>query len=242
MTLAPDPIPRQAQGMDKDVPRGAAEAPPDWEAGLSPLLSRRSVSPKRLGWPGPNAEQLELMLQVALTAPDHGALHPWRVLEFRDEQRAPLADLFEAEKRRRDPLASAIDLRRAREHATRAPTLLAFIVSPRRRSAVPNREQWLAAGAALCNLLNAAHQLDFGAIILSGERCHDAPLVRALGLKQDEVLAGFISLGRIVTAPPARSRTLAGAVWSCWMPPASPAGAAADAGQRDLAADRGSDP
>ena len=189
---------------------------------LSSLLSRRSVSPKRLGRPGPSAEQIELMLQAALTAPDHGALHPWRVLEFRDEQRAPLAELFEAEKRRRDPLASAADLRRAREHATRAPTLLAFIVSPRQRSAVPGREQWLAAGAALCNLLNAAHQLNFGAIMLSGERCHDEPLMRALGLKPDEVLAGFISLGRIVEVPPKRRRTLPGVVWSCWMPVTSP--------------------
>lgn len=179
------------------------------------------------------SRQLDLMIQAALTAPDHGSLHPWRVIEFRDEQRAHLADLFEAEKRRRDPLASPTDLCRAREHATRPPALLAFVVSPRQRSAVPSRDQWLAAGAALCNLLNAAHQLGFGAIMLSGERCHDETLTDALGLRPEEVLAGFISLGRIVEVPPARKHTLPGAVWSCWTPMKPLRSDGEEAGQTD---------
>ncbi len=195
---------------------GFADGP--WAGLLDGLLRRRSVSPKRLAGPGPSPHQLELMIQAALSAPDHGALRPWRILEFRDEQRAPLAALFEDEKRRRDPLASATDLRRAREHATRPPVLLAFVVSPRQRAGIPRREQWLAAGAALGNLLNAAHQLGFGAIVLSGERCHDNTLTQALGLTADEALAGFLSLGRITQAPPARRPTLPGRVWSCWMP------------------------
>lgn len=194
-----------------------------WEASLATLLNRRSVSPKRLGTPGPSVEQIELMLRSALAAPDHGSLHPWRTLEFRDNQREALADLFEQEKSRRDPLASTTDLKRAREHATRPPSLLAFIVAPRQRSSVPEREQWLAAGAALGNLLNAAHQLGFGAIILSGERCHDEQLIRELGLHKGEVLAGFISIGKIVQTPPARKPVLPMGVWSCWLGPSSSA-------------------
>jgi len=190
------------------------------ESSLLPLLHRRSVSPKRLGHPGPSAAQLDLILRTALCAPDHGALHPWRVIEFRPDTRPALAGLFEQEKLRRDPLASASDLRLAREHATRVPVLLAFVVSPRQRAKVPVREQWLAAGAALCNLLNAAHQLGFGAIMLSGERCHDAELVAQLGVQPDEFLAGFVSLGRVVQLPPERKTVLPGVVWSCWSPKA----------------------
>src|SRR5690606_33419899 len=84
---------------------------------LSRLLERRSIAPRRLGGPAPSAEQIDLMVQAALAAPDHGRLHPWRVIEFGQESRAALAALFEQEKRRRDPLASAGDLRKAREHA-----------------------------------------------------------------------------------------------------------------------------
>jgi nitroreductase len=193
------------------------------ESAIAPLLERRSVSPKRLRAPGPSPEQIDLILQAALRAPDHGGLHPWRVVEFRDGQRAVLADRFEDEKRRRDPLASPADLRRAREHATRPPVLLAFVVVPRARSKVPGREQWLAAGAALGNLLNGAHQLGFGAIMLSGERCFDPVLGAELGIRPEEFLAGFVSLGSVAEAPPARNHALPGQVWSAWIPPTSPA-------------------
>jgi nitroreductase len=162
--------------------------------------------------------QLELILRAALRAPDHGGLHPWRIIEFRSEARGALAAIFEEEKRRRDPLASPTDLQQAREHATRAPVLLGFVVSPEHNSSVPLREQWLAAGAALCNLLNAAHQLGFGAVMLSGERCHDAVLLSQLGVLSDEFLAGFVSIGRVVQAPPQRRLVPPGGVWSCWTP------------------------
>ncbi|HEY4066353.1 MAG TPA: nitroreductase [Burkholderiaceae bacterium] len=188
------------------------------ETAVTPLLKRRSVSPKRLKGPGPTLVELDLILRAALRAPDHGNLLPWRVIEFRAEQRAELADRFEQEKLRRDPLTSKADLNRARAHATLAPMLLGFVVSPKARTKVPVREQWLAAGAALCNLLNAADQLGYGAIMLSGDRCFDTTLASELGLKPEEFLAGFVSLGRIAEEPPAPRHALPAAVWSCWMP------------------------
>ncbi|WP_428419435.1 hypothetical protein [Methylibium sp.] len=78
------------------------------------------MSPKRLQSPGPGSSELDLMLQAALRAPDHGSLRPWRVIEFRAAQRAALAQCFEDEKRRRDPLASLDDLSRARSCAAAA--------------------------------------------------------------------------------------------------------------------------
>lgn len=186
------------------------------EQAVRALLSRRSVSPKRLVAPGPDLQTLDLLLQAALTAPDHGGLRPWRVIEFRAEQRSELAALFEQEKLRRDPLATPLDVLRARDHALMPPVLLAFVVAPRARTKTPLREQWLSAGAALGNLLNAAHQLGYGAIVLSGERCFDAQLTGALGVKDDEQLAGFVSIGTVAKAPPEAHRPLAQTVWSCW--------------------------
>lgn len=186
------------------------------EQAVRALLTRRSVSPKRLVAPGPDLQTLDLLLQAALTAPDHGGLRPWRVVEFRAEHRAELATLFEQEKLRRDPLATTVDLLRARDHALMPPVLLGFIVAPHARTKIPLREQWLSAGAALGNLLNAAHQLGYGAIMLSGERCFDPQLTGALGVKADEQLAGFVSIGTVAKAPPEAHRPLAQTVWSCW--------------------------
>lgn len=187
-------------------------------AGLAPLLNRRSISPRRLAMPGPGSDDIDLMVEAALCSPDHGAVHPWRILEFPDNQRAALADLFEHEKLRRDPLAPAGDIQRAREHAMRAPALVAFIVSPHPRSPIPIREQWLAAGAALGNFLNAAHQLGFGAIMLSGERCFDAVIHTALGLQDSEYLAGFISLGSIASQPARRAAVAPSSMRTAWQP------------------------
>ena len=188
----------------------------DNEATLTTLLGRRSVSPKRLTRPGPSREALNSIVGAALRAPDHGALVPWRVIEFPDETRRDLADLFAAEKIRRDPLVSEQDLQRAREHATHAPAVLAFIVRPQKHPLVPTVEQWLSAGAALGAILSASHLLGFGAIMLSGERCHDGQLRAALGVQQDETLAGFISIGTIAKAPPAATRPPRERVWSSW--------------------------
>jgi nitroreductase len=192
------------------------ESPVTLNPALQALLARRSVSPKRLGGPGPTPAQLGEIVRAGLRAPDHGGLMPWRVIEFAASDRAALAELFAAEKLRRDPLANADDVRRARAHATHAPGLLAFVVCIRAGVTVPVHEQWLAAGAALGNLLGAIHALGFGGIVLSGDRCSDAVLTRELGLRETEQLAGFISFGRIVNEPPAAPHKELAAVWSQW--------------------------
>ena len=186
---------------------------------LQALLARRSVSPKRLGAPGPTPAQLGWIVRAGLRAPDHGGLVPWRVIDFAAGDRVALADLFAQEKLRRDPLASADDVQRARAHATHAPALLAFVVCIRAGVTVPAHEQWLAAGAALGNMLGAIHALGFGGIVLSGDRCSDALLTRELGLRDAEQLAGFISVGSVLKAPPTAAHKELAAVWSQWPGP-----------------------
>ena len=183
---------------------------------LAGLLQRRSVSPRRLGPPGPTPQHIADIVSAGLCAPDHGSLAPWRVLEFAAGQRADLADLFAQEKLRRDPRASSDDLERAREHATRAPVLLAFVVCLQTGAVASEQEQWLAAGAALGNLLNAIDAQGVGGIMLSGARCSDAELVRSLGVLPHERLAGFISVGTRVKEVPPRQRAQVQSHWSAW--------------------------
>ncbi len=157
------------------------------------------------------------MIAAALRAPDHGGLHPWRLIEFGADVRQALADLFEAEKLERDPLASPEDCARAREHATKPPQLLAFVVSPK-QGVVPAAEQWLGAGAALGNLLNAAHMQGYGAIILSGDRVFSRLVRSALDVGSSEHLAGFVALGTIGRAPPAAPAAEPHRLLSAWQP------------------------
>ena len=188
------------------------------DALLAAMLSRRSISPRRLAWPGPSAAQLQQMVQAALRAPDHGHKLPWRFIAFDDTRRAELAQLFEDEKRRRTPDAGVQDIERARAHATQTPAMLGFVVRPTPDDKVPDHEQWLCAGAALGNLLLAAHAMGFGAIVLSGGRCKDEILCRSLGVAQGETLAGFVSIGAMTSPPPPLVPVDVDRVLSTWSP------------------------
>lgn len=165
---------------------------------------------KRLGAPGPGDAELQQILTAALTAPDYGALRPWRIVQCTDRSRARLADLFVAAKLRLKPDATEAELTREREKATRPPVLLAFLAKPKPgRSDVTEAEQIACAGAALQSILLAAYGLGYGAIILSGSRCADPGVRQAMGAEAGDHLLGFISIGTIIDTPiPSRRPTL----------------------------------
>jgi nitroreductase len=55
------------------------------------LMQRRSVSPLRLGEPGPNPDEVRKLLTIATRVPDHGMLEPWRVILVQGTSREKLA-------------------------------------------------------------------------------------------------------------------------------------------------------
>lgn len=166
------------------------------------LISRRSVAVRRLGDPGPDARATERILAAALSAPDHAALRPWRIVVIGREARDDLAALFIAAKGKVQNEVSEAERDRERDKALRPPMLLAMVARPQRlHGTVTEAEQLAAAGAAMENVLLAAHFLGFGAIILSGQRCQDGDIRAALGIAPDEDFLGFISVGSIVAEP-----------------------------------------
>lgn len=188
---------------------------------LTLITSRRSTAPKRLRPPGPTAGELAAMIDAALTAPDHGSLRPWRIIQVDDRER--LADVFVAAKRRREPECPPTLLDREREKARNAPTLLVVCARPRDdRRDIPAHEQLVAVGAAVQNLLLAAHAQGYGASLLSGHKARD-PLVRScLGLLPDEILIGFLSIGSIAEPRSVRPRRDPGGLVTVWTEPAIP--------------------
>ena len=179
----------------------APESPGDSSTDLATLVqalitSRHSVAPKRLQAPGPSAAALLQMIEAATCAPDHRALRPWRLLRIADHQRDALADLFEACARDRDPPPAAADLAKSRDKAYRAPTLLLAVLRSRPDDPeVPLTERAVTLGAALMNLLLAAHGQGFGAMLTSGRAVRSARFARAMALADDEQAVCFISIG-----------------------------------------------
>jgi hypothetical protein len=159
-----------------------------------PFLARRySVGPKHLAHPAPSAQQLRHAVGLALRAPDHRGLRPFRFVRVADSQRERLAELFAADAARRGHTATEVE--RARERAHNGPALLALVAHVRENvEGVPATEQWITVGAGVMNLLNALHLMGLGAKLLSGASVRD-PDIQAAFCRPGETLAAWVLCG-----------------------------------------------
>ena len=177
----------------------AAAAPSSAELAdfaLALITSRYSVSPKRLVAPGPNAAQLQSLVEAAGCAPDHEALRPWRFVRIGTAQRAALGELFVHALLERDPDAPANSQAQARDKAFRAPELLLALARLEPVHAdVPAHERYVALGAALMNLLLAAHGYGLGAMLTGGHALRSARFAQEFGLGPGEHAVCFVAIG-----------------------------------------------
>ncbi|MFY9461502.1 MAG: nitroreductase [Aquabacterium commune] len=157
------------------------------------LAQRYSVGPKYLTEPAPDLTALRKAVAVALRAPDHRSLRPFRFCVVPTSARPRLAELFAGNAARRGHGADEVE--RARERAWNGPALIALIgrVGPNSQD-VPESEQWVCLGAGLMNFLNALHLQGFGAKVLSGESVRDE-FVRAAFCTAGETLVAWIVAG-----------------------------------------------
>ncbi len=184
------------------------------------LAARYSIGPKHLIEPAPDVDALLAAARLALRAPDHKGLRPYRFLYIAPAQRSALAELFAQGARERG--RSDEDVARARERAVNGPTLVALLGRVRDDiDDVPAREQWLSIGAALMNFLNGLHLQGFGAKVLSGASVQDAVVQRAL-CGNGETLLCWIVAGTPARLPHARFTDDPLAVLSSWAPPQAP--------------------
>ncbi len=171
------------------------------------ITERVNVSPKRLVAPGPNEEQLHEMLTMAVAAPDHGQITPWRFVLVPAEKRGLLAEAFALALIDRDPGATLKQIEMAREKAYRAPTLMLAIAKVGEHdSQIPVEERLIALGAAIQNILLTATAMGFGSGLTSGQAM-TSPRIRVLfGLEAGEMAACFANIGSTSHAKVARLR------------------------------------
>lgn len=183
------------------------------------LLTRRSVSARLLGEPGPNEVELEKILKAATRVPDHGKIHPWRFLLIRGDARKTLGKVLRAAYPDQEPDASEAKLDLESERFTRAPLVIAVISSVITPHKIPEWEQTLSVGAVCINLLSAALALGFGANWLTEWYAYHPKVRAALGLAAHEKIAGFIYIGTASERPEDRPRPELAQVVSEWRTP-----------------------
>ncbi|MDX5982719.1 nitroreductase family protein [Sphingomonas echinoides] len=161
---------------------------------LSLLATRRSGRPRDLVAPGPDAAQLDQILEIAARTPDHGKIAPWRFVVVGPEQRDTLATVITTAYRAERPQAAATEIAALEQFAQQAPTLVVLLFSPRTASHIPLWEQELSVGAVGMNLLHATHALGFAGGWLTGWPSYSDAVRDAFGAEPERI-AGFFFLG-----------------------------------------------
>jgi len=173
---------------------------------LELLTTRRSFKAGELAGPAPSAAEVEKLLTVASRVPDHGKLTPWRFIVFEGEARKAAGDVIADAFRAKYPDAKPEHIEAERKRFTRAPLVIAVVSRAAPHVKIPEWEQVLSAGAAVMNLVLAAHALGYGANWITEWYAYDRNALDALGLAPHERIAGFVHIGRPPGAPEDRPR------------------------------------
>ena len=167
----------------------------DISSPLSLLRTRRSARPRDLVAPGPDAGQLRQILEIAMRTPDHGKLHPWRFIHIPQAGRPAFAALLERAYRAQRAEPGRLEIEANERFALQAPELVVVLSAPSESAKIPRWEQELSCGAALMNLLHAAHALGFAAGWVTGWASTSEIVLEALGGGAGDRIAGFVFLG-----------------------------------------------
>jgi len=173
---------------------------------LKLLQTRRSLKPIELIGPSPSAAEIETLLTIASRVPDHGKLAPWRFIVFEGEARLAAGQAIETAFHAKYPDAKPDQLDYERKRLARAPLVIAVVSRAGPHVKIPEWEQVLSAGAAAMSLVLAAHALGYGANWITEWYAYDRRVLDALGLKDNEKVAGFIHIGTPKQAPEDRPR------------------------------------
>lgn len=165
---------------------------------LTAITSRASAA--RLTEPGPSAEQLEIILNAAVRAPDHGRLAPWRFVVLAGKDRDILGKAMIARLKRTQPNVAPDEAEREGLKVQRAPTVIVAAAKTGTPGKIPDIERILAVGAAVQNMWLAIQALGLGAMWKTGEAAYDAAVKTAVGLEPTDHIVAFLYVGTIAAA------------------------------------------
>lgn len=157
-------------------------------------LHARNSTPK-LTDPAPQGEDREAIFQAALRAPDHARLRPWRFLTVEGDARLMLGEKMAAaallDNADLDPAIHAKQL----VAPMRAPLVIIAAAKIVEHPKVPEVEQLLSTGAAVSQMLTAAHALGYAGIWRTGSVSFSRSFMSSVGLASNETIVGFVYLG-----------------------------------------------
>lgn len=159
-------------------------------------LLRQRCSQPMLSGQAPDENELQVLFQAAVRAPDHAYLRPWRFITVQGTERDKLGELFVRAGESEGNLTEQQRLKLL-SMPQRAPMIVIAVAKIIEHEKVPPVEQILATGMALNQFQLAAQALGYGSILRTGEMAY-SPVVKAgLGLAKQDHIVGFLYLGQV---------------------------------------------
>jgi len=186
------------------------------DSALENLLTRSSNN--MLTEPVPNASELEIIIEAATHAPDHGRLRPWRFLTIQGDARQEFVKVIQAATKARNPDATEKDLTMLANKFLMQPMIIA-VGTKITEGKIMEIEQVLSAGAAAMNILNAIHALGYAGKWVTGANCYDPMVNKALGFNAPDRLVGLIYVGTEKMKLPVMERPKPSEFLSEWTAP-----------------------
>ena len=171
------------------------------------IRTRRSIS--RLVEPAPTDDELRLILEAAVCAPDHEELRPWRFVvlsgQAKEDFGQVLHDTYVERCRLQGVTPTDGQLNKERTKLGRAPLVVVAVAVRNVETAIPWIEQQLAVGAACQNALLACASLGYGGMWRTGDPAYDSAVISALGFEGEAAIIAFLYIGTptdMSTKPP----------------------------------------
>ncbi|MDW8054727.1 MAG: nitroreductase [Anaerolineae bacterium] len=166
---------------------------------LQIIRERRTYPPKDIDPSAPvSREDIQLMLEAARWAPNHGLTEPWRFTVFMGEARKQLGERFAEAYRlltppdKYDPQAE--DFQRRRPLA--APVWISIGMYRSGQDKMPEWEDLASVAIAAQHIMLVAHTLGYGSKWVSGEIVQHDRVRELVGLEPPSQLLGFVFVGR----------------------------------------------
>jgi nitroreductase len=160
------------------------------------IKARRNVRGFRLDKPV-SRELVKEVLDSAMWAPSHHLTEPWRFLVIAGDERKKLGEVMAIARESNSGGVPAPQERLDRERAKplAASVIIAIVSCPKQGKDIVPQEEVIAAGAALQNMLLAAHSLGLGTKLVTGLHAYSGHVRQFLELKDSELLVCLVYLG-----------------------------------------------
>ena len=160
---------------------------------LNNILNRNSH--RKLTKPAPSQDEMDLVFQAALRAPDHAWLRPSSFIEIQGEGLKKLSEAFVSYAKENIEDLEIEKLKKYEQAPFRAPMIVVLICTPKKHSKVPEVEQIMSTATAGQNILLALNSLGYGGIWRTGTFSLNNKIGKYLELNKGQQVVGYLYIG-----------------------------------------------